>query len=329
MDFEIDRGAAARYGLTVGEIQDVIVTAVGGRNITYSVEGRERYPVNLRYKAELRDDPDKLARVLVPTPRGEQIPLGQLADLRLRKGPPAIKSENARPNAWVQVSIRDDEVDLGRYVERAKRVVAHHVELPDGYSIRWSGRYEQMQRAREQLAVVLPLTVLIIIVLLYLHFRNIAEVLIILLTIPFALVGGVWLIYLLGHDVSVATAVGFIALAGLAAETGIVMLAYLDEVYERRSREGRLRTMSDLYHAIIEGAVLRVRPKLMTVSTTIFGLLPIMLGNVFEPGSQVMQRIAAPMVGGLISATVLTLLIIPAIYMLWKGAGLRREIRLR
>jgi len=327
LDFDIDRVEAARYGLTVGDIQDVIMTAIGGMNITYTVEGRERYPVNLRYKPELRDDPDKLARVLVPTPRGEQIPLGQLANIVFRKGPPAIKSENARPNAWVQISIREDEVDLGSYVERAREVVASHVDLPVGYSIRWSGRYEHMQRAQERLMLVLPLTLLIIFFLLYLHFRNIGEVLIILLTIPFALVGGVWLMYLLGYNMSVATAVGFIALAGLAAETGIVMLAYLDEVYERRKREGRLQSISHLYDGIVEGAVLRVRPKLMTVGTTIFGLLPVMLGNVFEPGSQVMQRIAAPMVGGLISATILTLLIIPAIYMVWKGFVLRREIR--
>jgi Cu(I)/Ag(I) efflux system membrane protein CusA/SilA len=327
LDFDIDRAEAARYGLTVGDVQDVIVTAIGGTNITQTVEGRERYPVNLRYQPELRDDPDKLARVLVPTPRGEQIPLGQLARLRIRKGPPAIKSENARLNAWVQVSIREDETDLGSYVARAKRAVAAEVDLPPGYSIRWSGRYEYMERARQRLALVVPLTLGIILFLLYLHFRNPIEVLIVILAVPFSLVGGVWLMDLLDYNMSVAAAVGFIALAGLAAETGIVMLAYLDEVYERRRAENRLRTMADLYEGIVEGAVLRVRPKLMTVSTTIIGLLPVMVGSVFESGSQVMQRIAAPMVGGLISATVLTLLIIPAMYMVWKGAGLRREIR--
>jgi Cu(I)/Ag(I) efflux system membrane protein CusA/SilA len=326
LDFEIDRIEAARYGLTVGDVQDVIMTAIGGMNITQTVEGLERYPVNLRYQPELRDDPERLARVLVPTPRGEHIPLGQLTRLEIRKGPPSIKSENARPNAWIQISIREDEVDLGSYVKRARQVVEQQVELPDGYNIKWSGRYEYMDRAQRRLALVLPLTLLIIFVLLYLHFRNITEVLIILLTIPFSLVGGVWLMYVLGYNMSVAVAVGFIALAGLAAETGIVMLAYLDEVYERRGREGRLRTMTDLYEAIIEGAVLRVRPKLMTVATTVIGLMPIMIGNVFESGSQVMQRIAAPMVGGLLSATVLTLLIIPATYMVWKGHGLRRRI---
>jgi Cu(I)/Ag(I) efflux system membrane protein CusA/SilA len=327
LDFEIDRMEAARYGLTVGDVQDVIMTAIGGMNITQTVEGLERYPVNLRYKPELRDDPAKLIRVLVPTPRGEHIPLGQLAHLQIRKGPPSIKSENARPNAWVQVSIREDEVDLGTYVNRAKQAVAEQVDLPAGYSLKWSGRYEYMERAQQRLALVLPVTLLIIFFLLYLHFRNMTEVLIVLLTVPFSLVGSVWLMYMLGYNMSVAAAVGFIALAGLAAETGIVMLAYLDVAYRRRKAEGRLRSVSELYEAIIEGAVLRVRPKLMTVSTTIIALMPVMIGNVFESGSQVMQRIAAPMVGGLFSATVLTLLIIPAIYMVWRGFGLRREIR--
>ncbi|UCF66102.1 MAG: efflux RND transporter permease subunit, partial [Acidobacteriota bacterium] len=308
LDFEIDRMAAARYGLTVGDVQDVIMTAIGGMNITEAVEGLERYPVNVRYKPELRDDPEKLAAVLVPTPRGEHIPLGQLARLEIRDGAPVIKSENARPNAWIQVSIREDEVDLGTYVARAKQAVAEQITLPPGYSLKWSGRYEYMERARKRLALVLPLTLLIIFFLLYIHFRSLTEVLIVLLAIPFSLVGGVWLMYLLDYNMSIAVAVGFIALAGLAAETGIVMLAYLDEVYERRQREGRMNTMRDLYDGIIEGAVLRVRPKLMTVATTIIGLLPVMIGNVFESGSQVMQRIAAPMVGGLVSATVLTLL---------------------
>jgi len=327
VDFEIDRIEASRYGLTVGDVQDVIMTAIGGMNITHTVEGLERYPVNVRYKPELRDDPEKLGRVLVPTPRGEHIPLSQLARLSIKKGPPAIKSENSRLNAWIQVSIREDEVDLGTYVDLAKVAVAENVELPEGYSLRWSGRYEYMERAQARLTLVLPLTLLIIFLLLYMHFRSITEVLIVLLAIPFSLVGGVWLMYFLGYNMSVAVAVGFIALAGLAAETGIVMLAYLDEVYHRRKREGRLNTLTDLYDGIIEGAVLRVRPKLMTVATTILALVPVMIGDVFDSGSEVMQRIAAPMVGGLVSATVLTLLIIPAIYMVWKGFLLKRELR--
>jgi Cu(I)/Ag(I) efflux system membrane protein CusA/SilA len=327
LDFEIDRIESARYGLTVGDIQDVIMTAIGGMNVTQTVEGLERYPVNVRYQPELRDDPEKLGRVLVRTPRGEHIPLSQVARLVIKKGPPAIKSENSRLNAWIQVSIREDEVDMGTYVTRAKQAVAENIDLPAGYSIKWSGRYEYMERAQKRLTLVLPLTLLIIFFLLYVHFKNLTEVFIVLLAIPFSLVGGVWLMYALGYNMSVAVAVGFIALAGLAAETGIVMLAYLDEVYARRKREGRLNTMQDLYDGIIEGAVLRVRPKLMTVATTIIGLLPVMIGNVFESGSQVMQRIAAPMVGGLLSATVLTLLIIPAIYMVWKGFLLKRELR--
>ncbi|MFQ5719767.1 MAG: efflux RND transporter permease subunit, partial [Acidobacteriota bacterium] len=221
------------------------------------------------------------------------------------------------------------EVDMATYVKRARKAVDEQVELPAGYSIKWSGRYEYMQRAQQRLLLVIPFTLLIIFFLLYVHFQNLTEVMIVLLAIPFALVGGVWLMYILGYNMSIAVGVGFIALAGLASETGIVMLVYLDEVYERRRSEGRMKTMADLYEGIFEGAVLRVRPKLMTVATTVIGLLPVMVGNVFESGSQVMQRIAAPMVGGLISSTILTLLIIPAIYMVWRSAGLRREIRHR
>ncbi|MCZ6670462.1 MAG: CusA/CzcA family heavy metal efflux RND transporter [Acidobacteria bacterium] len=328
LDFEIDRKEAARYGLTVGDVQDVIMTAIGGMNITETVEGLERYPVNLRYQPELRDNMEALRRVLVGTPRGEHIPLGQVALLRTRQGPPSIKSENARLNAWIQVSIREDEVDLGTYVRTARKAVAEQVDLPAGYSIKWSGRYEYMERANKRLTLVIPLTLAIIFFLLYAHFKNITEALIVLLSLPFALVGGVWLMFFLDYNLSVAVAIGFIALSGLAAETGIVMLVYLDEAHDRWKREGRLRTIRDLYDAIIEGAVMRVRPKLMTVATTVIGLLPIMAGNVFESGSQIMQRIAAPMVGGLISSTILTLLILPAIYFVWKGVGLRREIRL-
>jgi Cu(I)/Ag(I) efflux system membrane protein CusA/SilA len=326
-DFDIDRQEAARYGLTVGDVQDVIVSAIGGRNITQTVEGLERYPVNLRYKPELRDDPEKLARVLVPTPRGEHIPLGQLARLEIKKGPPAIKSENARPNAWVQVSIREEEVDLATFVERARVAVDEAIRLPPGYALKWSGRYEYMERARRRMAFVVPVTLAIIFLLLYVHFRNLTEVFIVLLTIPFSLVGGVWLLSALGYRMSVASGVGFIALAGLAAETGVVMLVYLDEVHRRRLREGRMTGMGDLYDGILEGALLRVRPKLMTVGTTLLGLLPVMMGNPFESGSQVMQRIAAPMVGGLISSTILTLLILPALYMLWRGRQVRRRGR--
>ncbi|MFQ5766546.1 MAG: efflux RND transporter permease subunit [Acidobacteriota bacterium] len=328
LDFEIDRMEAARYGLTVGDVQDVIMTAIGGQNVTRTVEGLERYPVNLRYKPELRDDPEKLKKVLVPTPRGEHIPLGQLARLVIRKGPPSIKSEGARPNAWIQVSIREDEVDMATYVKRARAAVADQVTLPPGYSVRWSGRYEYMQRAQQRLLIVVPLALLIIFFLLYVHFHNMVEVLIVLLTMPFSLVGGVWLLYLLDYNMSIAVGVGFIALAGLATETGIVMLVYLDEVYARRLKEGKMHTLSNLYETILEGSLMRVRPLLMTVATTIIGLMPVMRGNVFESGSQVMQRIAAPMVGGLVSSTILTLLIIPTLFFLWKRTGLRRRARM-
>ncbi len=323
LDIDIKREVAARYGLAVQDVQDVIMSAIGGMNITETVEGLERYPVNLRYGRAFRDDLEALGGVLVPTPRGEHIPLKQVAALGLHKGPPAIKSENARLNAWIQVNIRG--VDLGTYVKNAKKVVAEKVKIPAGYTLKWSGRFEYMERAQQRLKIVVPLTLAIIFVLLYVHFNNVTETLIVLLTIPFSVVGGVWLMYFLGYNLSIAVAVGFIALAGLAVETGIVMLVYLDEVYERHVREGRLNSIRDIYEGIIEGAVMRVRPKLMTVATTLIGLMPIMIGNVFESGSSVMQRIAAPMVGGLITSTILTLFIIPAIYMVWKSWSFRRS----
>jgi len=302
--------------IQVEDVQDIILSAIGGMKITETVEGLQRYPVNLRYGRDFRDNFEALGGVLVPTPRGEHIPLGQVASLRILQGPPVIKSENARLNAWIQVNIRD--VDLGTYVKAARQVVAERVEIPPGYTLRWSGRFEFMERAQQRLKVVVPLTLAIIFVLLYVHFRDVTETFIVLLSIPFAVVGGVWLMYFLGYNMSIAAGVGFIALAGLAVETGIVMLVYLDEVHERQKREGRFRSMKDVYEGIIEGAVMRVRPKLMTVTTTFIGLLPVMIGNVFESGSSVMQRIAAPMVGGLITSTILTLLIIPAVYMVWK-----------
>ncbi len=323
LNIDINRDEASRYGLTVQDVQDVIMSAVGGMNVTETVEGLERYPVNLRYKRDFRNDPEALSNVLVPTPRGEHIPLQQVASLRLLQGPPAIKSENARLNAWIQVNIRG--VDLGTYVDTAREAVAEQVNIPDGYTLKWSGRFEYMERAQQRLRIVVPITLAIIFVLLYVHFGRVTETLIVLLTIPFAVVGGVWLMYFLEYNMSIAVGVGYIALAGLAVEIGVVMLVYLDEVLERYEREGRLHSITDIYEAIIEGAVMRVRPILMTVATTLIGLLPIMIGNVFESGSSVMQRIAAPMVGGLISATVLTLLIIPAIYMVWKSGTFRRE----
>ena len=320
LDYEIDRLEAARYGLTVGDVQDIIQSAIGGMNITTTIEGLERYPVNLRYGRELRDDLSKLRRILIPTPSGAQIPITQVARISIKKGPPSIKSENARLNAWIYVDIKD--IDVGTYVKNAKAVLAEKITIPAGYSITWSGQYEYMERAKERLKLVVPLTLAIIFLLLYFNFSSIVESAIIMLSLPFALVGGVWLMYLLGYNMSVAVGVGFIALAGVAAETGVVMLIYLDHAYEKRYYSGRMNTIEDLHAAIVEGAAERVRPKMMTVLATIGGLVPIMWGT--GTGSQVMKRIAAPMVGGMVSATVLTLVVIPAVYALWKGRGLRK-----
>ena len=317
-DFVIDRKEAARYGLTVGDVQDIITSAIGGMNVTYTVEGLERYPVNVRYARELRDDVSDLKRVLIPTPTGAQIPIGQVAEVVIRKGPPGIKSENARRTAWLYVDLKD--IDVGTYVSNAKEVVDERVKLPSGYSIVWSGQYEYMQRAQQRLQIVVPITLMIIFLLLYMNFRNITESLIVMLSLPFSLVGGIWLMYLLGYHFSVAVGVGFIALAGVAAETGVVMLIYLDHAYERLRREGAMNSLKDLYAAVIEGAVERVRPKMMTVTAIMAGLLPIMWGS--GTGSEVMRRIAAPMVGGMVSSTVLTLVVIPVIYYLWKSRNL-------
>jgi Cu(I)/Ag(I) efflux system membrane protein CusA/SilA len=314
LDFHIDRNQIARYGLTIGDVQQVIMTAIGGSNITYTVEGLERYPVNLRYNRELRDNIEKLKRVLVSTPTGAQVPLAQLAKFAITKGPPGIKSENSRQTAWIYVDLKG--VDVGSYVKSAKRIVDEQISIPSGYSIVWSGQYEYMEKARKTLNIIVPATLLVIFILLFFHFQNISEAAIVMASLPFALVGGIWLIYLLGYHVSVAVVVGFIALAGLAAETGVVMLVYLDEAYERYRSGGKLKSPKDIRAAITEGAVERVRPKLMTVATTLIGLLPVMYGS--EAGAQVMKRIAAPMVGGLVSSTVLTLIIIPAIYDIWK-----------
>ena len=322
LDFDIDREAAARFGLTVGDVQDVIMFAMGGKNITTTVEGLERYPVNLRYDRELRDNLPALRRVLVPTPTGAQIPIAQLADIRIRKGPPGIKSENARPNAWVYVDIQG--IDVGTYVKRAQQTVLEKVPMPPGYSVSWSGQYEYMLRAEKRLKLVVPLTLGIIFLLLYLNFRNVQESLIVMLSLPFAMVGGIWLMYLLDYNMSVAVGVGFIALGGLAAETGVVMLVYLDQAYDRiRAARGGDMNAADLQRAVVAGAVERVRPKMMTVLTTLLGLLPIMWGHGI--GSQTMKRIAAPMVGGVASSALLTLIVIPAVYAFWKGRSLKDE----
>jgi copper/silver efflux system protein len=314
LDFTINRDNIARYGLLVQDIQDIIKTAIGGMNVTYTVEGLERYPVNLRYNRELRDNIDMIKRVMVPTPSGTQVPLTQLAAISIHKGPAGIKSENSKRTAWVYVDIKD--VDVGTYVKNAKQLVNEMVKLPAGYSIIWSGQFEYMEKARKTLNVIVPVTLLVIFLLLFIHFGNIIEVIIVMASLPFALLGGIWLIYLLDYNMSVAVGVGFIALAGLATETGIVMLVYLDEVFTRKKKSEEMNSSTDLHESIIEGAVERVRPLIMTVATTLIGLLPVMYGT--GAGSQIMKRIAAPMVGGLISSTVMTLIIIPVIYNLWK-----------
>ncbi len=320
LDYRIKREEAARYGLTVGDIQDIIMTAVGGMNVTQTVEGLERYPVNMRYGSELRDTPEKLRRILVPTPTGAQLPITQLADIRIVKGPPSIKSENARKNAWIYVDIRG--IDVGTYVKMAQQAVREKVKLPPGYSMVWSGQYEYMVRAQKRLMIVVPMTLVIIFLLLYFNFKNITESLIVMLSVPFSLTGGLWFMYLLGYDMSVAVGVGFIALAGVAAETGVVMLIYLDLSYKKfKAKYGEKFNREHLYEAIEEGAALRVRPKMMTVIAIMAGLMPIMWSH--GTGSQVMKRIAAPMVGGMVSATILTLIVVPAIYGLWKGWKLK------
>jgi Cu(I)/Ag(I) efflux system membrane protein CusA/SilA len=294
--------------------------------VTTTVEGRERYGVGVRYPRELRSDPDTIARnVLVPVSEGGMVPLGQLAKLVIRKGPPAIRTENALLSLYVFVDIRGR--DIGGYVADAQRAVRDQVRLKPGYFLTWSGQFEYMQRAIQKLKVVIPVTLLIVFLLLYLNFNRMGETLIVLLSVPFAAVGGVWLLFALDYNLSVAVAVGFIALVGVAAETGVVMLIYLNKALEerraRRRQEGTALTADDLREAVIEGAVLRVRPKIMTVVAIIAGLLPIMWGT--GTGSEVMRRIAAPMVGGMVSATVLTLIVIPAIYALLAEARLERQ----
>jgi Cu(I)/Ag(I) efflux system membrane protein CusA/SilA len=342
LDIEIDRAAAARHGLNVGDIQAVIATAVGGMTITQTVEGRERYGVRLRYPQELRDTPERLASVLVATAHGlgstggvpamsamgasageaggsgAYVPLGQVATIRQVAGPMVVRTEDAMPTAWVYVDVAGR--DIGSYVADARRVVASRVELPAGYTVVWSGQYEYMERAAARLVLVIPATLVIIFLLLYLNFRSVGETMIVMLSLPFALVGGIWLVWLLGFNWSVAVAIGFVALAGVAAETGVVMLIYLDHAWRARTAAGH-RSLRDLYEAVMEGGAERVRPKMMTVTAITAGLLPILWGG--GAGASVMKRIAAPMVGGMASSTILTLLVIPAVYSLWR----QREVR--
>lgn len=316
VDFTINRDAISRYGLTVNDVETVIETSIGGKNISWTVEGRERYPINVRYGRDFRDDLSALKRVLVATPTGAQVPLEQLADIKLSMGPPMVRNENGMQAAFVFIDTHG--TDLGSYVANAKKAIAENIQLPAKYYLEWGGQYQYLLKARETLKLIVPLTLLIIFLLLYTEFKNLTESLIVLLSVPFALVGGIWLMWALGYNFSVAVAVGFIALAGVAAETGVVMIVYLDEAWKlKRETLQRKPNGMDLTDAVMEGAVQRVRPKIMTVATTILGLLPIMWS--VGTGADTMKRIVAPMIGGMISSTILTLLIIPAVYYIWKS----------
>ncbi|CAN5807395.1 CusA/CzcA family heavy metal efflux RND transporter [soil metagenome] len=342
VDIDIDRVAAARYGLNVGDIQAVIATAIGGMTITQTVEGRERYGVRIRYPQELRTSPEQLAAVLVPVSTGAassaaggmgggaggaaasagaaaQVPLGQVATIRQVDGPMVVRTEGAQPTAWVYVDVAGR--DIGGYVAEAQQRVDREVKLPPGYTLSWSGQYEYMLRAKATMRLVVPTTLALIFLLLYFNFKSVTETMIVMLSLPFALVGGIWFIWALGYNWSVAVAIGFIALSGVAAETGVVMLIYLDQAWAAQHAEGRIPTLRDLYESVMEGAVDRVRPKMMTVTAIMAGLLPIMWGS--GAGESVMKRIAAPMIGGMVSSTILTLLVIPAIYSLWKERSIR------
>ncbi len=321
---DINRVAASRFALNIEDIQEVVRSAIGGMKVAMTVEGLERYPINVRYPRDVRDSLEKLRNLPLITPTGAHISLAEVADIRIESGPGLIKTENARLNGWIYIDIEGR--DLGSYVQEARQVVADKVDLPPGYSVSWSGQYEFMLRAIERLSTVVPVTLVIIILLLYLNFRNLTEVLIIMGTLPMALIGGFWLLYLLDYNLSVAVGVGFIALAGVAVEIGVVMLVYLNQALQQHKDEALRKnidlTTDEIRSAVIDGALMRVRPIMMTVAAIIAGLLPIMLGS--GTGSEVMRRIAAPMVGGMISATILTLVVIPAVFLLWKQIGLKK-----
>jgi Cu(I)/Ag(I) efflux system membrane protein CusA/SilA len=321
LDITPDRQQAARYGLTTGDVQDIITTAIGGMKISTAVEGLERYPINLRYARGLRDDPDQIKQVLVPTPSGAQIPLGQLATIEINPGPPMIKSENSRRSAWVFVDVAGR--DLGGYIADVQKAMAEQLKLPPGYSLEWSGQFENIQEANARLKWAVPLTLILIVVLLYMATRSWFRVTVVLLAVPFSLVGAVWLLWMLGYHLSLAVWVGMIALAGLDAETGLVMLLYLDNSYERFLAAGRMRDKNDLWHAVHDGAVKRIRPKTMTVAAAFIGLVPLLWAQ--GTGADVMRRLAAPMLGGLFTSFLMELLIYPIIFFVAKSFVLRRS----
>jgi len=322
VDININREEAARYGLTIQDVEDVIQSAMGGMNVTTSIEGLERFPVNLRYGRENRDNIDDLKRVLVPTPTGAQVPMGQLAEFSIHKGPMMIKTEGTRPNAWVYVDLKTS--DIGSYVKDAQRIVSKNLSLPTGYSLIWSGEFEYMQHAEKKLMIVIPMTLFIIFLIIYLNTKSFVKVAIIFLAVPFSLVGTFWLLYILGYNLSVAVWVGIIALAGLDAETGVVMLLYLDVAYKEWQDKGMMRNVKDLVASIHHGAVKRVRPKIMTASVIVAGLLPIMWSA--GAGADVMKRIAAPMLGGVVTSVLMELAVYPVIYYLWKSRELKKSI---
>ena len=323
LDIDIDRVAASRYGLLVDDIQNVVSSAIGGMNVTETVEGLERYPVNVRYPRELRQTLEGLNSVLVHTPMGHDVPLGELAHLKFVKGPPVIKSEGARPTGWIYVDVSGS--DIGGYVKSAQDVVAKEIKVPAGYRIVWSGQFEYMQRASARLRLILPVTLLIVFLLLYMNFRSLTESLLIMALLPLALTGGVWLLWLLHYELSVAVGVGFIALAGVSAETGVIMLLYIQHAVADAKASGEPMTRERVRAAVLYGAVERVRPKLMTVAAIVMGLIPIMWSS--GAGASVMKRIAAPMIGGMASATLLTLFVLPVAYGLILQHRASKELR--
>ena len=325
LDIDIDRERAGRYGLTTGDVQDVISTVMGGMKVSTAVEGLERYPINIRYARDLRDEPDAVKNILVPTPSGAQIPLGQLASIVIRPGPPMVRSENGRQNEYVYLSYDHDMTDMGSFVADAQKVISQSLHLPAGYTVRWSGQFEQQQENLGRLKIALPATIVIILLLLYFATRSVFRVVVIMLAVPFSLVGAIWLLWLLGYHLSGAVAVGMIALAGLDAETGLVMLLYLDNSYERARKDGRMQCMKDLYTAVHDGAVKRIRPKTMTVSAAFLGLVPLLWAT--GTGADVMRRLAAPLLGGLFTSFLMELLIYPVIFYIAKGFVVRYELK--
>ncbi|MEI9892390.1 MAG: efflux RND transporter permease subunit [Chthoniobacter sp.] len=332
LDFDVNREAAARYGLRVGDVNDIVETAIGGKTIATTVEGRERYPISVRYARDFRDDLDSLKRVLVAAPMAEssakrapdtaiaQVPISLLANISYQTGPPSIRNENGQLVGFVFVDITG--TDIEGYVRAASQRIHERVKFPPGYYIQWAGQFEYLKAAEARLKIVVPFTLLIIFVLIYMNTRSVTKTIIVLLAVPFSLVGAFWMLYLLGYNMSVAVWVGLIALAGLDAETGVVMLLYLDNAWEKSVANGRMNSLGDLYTAVKEGAVQRIRPKIMTVCAILFGLLPIMWSPTTQAGADVMKRIAAPMIGGVVTSAILELLIYPVIFVIWKKRSL-------